>query len=636
MPPTLPLTIEFDVKLNGRLLDPTIKEAIEEIRIDENLHLPAMLMIRLHVNNMDWLGSTTFAEGQPIEVAASQHGTRKPLFKGKLSSVEPDLSIEMPLLILRAYDLSYKLHRLRERRAYLNVTDGDLARQLATAGGLRPEVDDPGVTHEYVFQNNVSHFEFLRERAWLNGYDFFCEDDKLCFKRPHTPRGETTTLAYGQNLKRFRPRSTTFEPVREVTVRGWDPKTKREIVGRATSPNGQPTIGQSKPGHAVAADAWGDARYTITHLTLDSASAADKLAQSYLDELNGSHIEAEGLCDGMAGIRLLRRVTIEGVGARFGGTYVVTGVSHTFTSRGHQTAFTVSARRAGTVHELLNGSRPRPETFGPVIGIVTNINDPDKGGRIKVKFPWLADTAESHWARLATPLTGNGRGAHFLPEINDEVLVAFEHGDINRPYIIGGLWNGKDKPPAPPALPGGRNEEILKGTGAVKSRLIKSTKGNMLIFNDSDNAPGVFLVGSSGAYIMVDDEQGKEKIALTDKTRRDRIEIRSQDKSIHIECEGDIVIETKANLKATVQGNAEITVQGNLQAKVTGSAQVESTGAMTLKSSSSVTVEATGPLTLKGATVSVEGQAATTVKGATVNVQGSGPVAITGAVVKLN
>ena len=86
--------------------------------------------------------------------------------------------------------------------------------------------------------------------------------------------------------------------------------------------------------------------------------------------------------------------------------------------------------------------------YGVVIGIVTNNNDPKSQGRIKVKFPWLDQKYESEWARLASPMAGKNRGLYCLPEVEDEVLVMFEHGDVRRPYILGALWNGKDAPPA--------------------------------------------------------------------------------------------------------------------------------------------------------------------------------------------
>jgi len=85
--------------------------------------------------------------------------------------------------------------------------------------------------------------------------------------------------------------------------------------------------------------------------------------------------------------------------------------------------------------------------FGVTVGIVTNNKDPDGLGRVKATLPWMADQIETDWARVVTPMAGGSRGVYFLPEVDDEVLVAFEHGDPGSPYVLGGLWNGKDKPP---------------------------------------------------------------------------------------------------------------------------------------------------------------------------------------------
>ena len=78
---------------------------------------------------------------------------------------------------------------------------------------------------------------------------------------------------------------------------------------------------------------------------------------------------------------------------------------------------------------------------GVVVGVVTNNQDPDGLGRVKVKFPWLSDADESSWARIAAPMAGKERGLYFLPEVDDEVLVIFEHGDLRFPFVPGALWN---------------------------------------------------------------------------------------------------------------------------------------------------------------------------------------------------
>jgi uncharacterized protein involved in type VI secretion and phage assembly len=95
-----------------------------------------------------------------------------------------------------------------------------------------------------------------------------------------------------------------------------------------------------------------------------------------------------------------------------------------------------------------SGQQDDGRITGVVIGIVTNNKDPDGLGRVKLRFPWLSGSTESDWARVATPMAGNGRGLYFLPEVDDEVLVLFERGDVRFPFVIGALWNGKDQAPA--------------------------------------------------------------------------------------------------------------------------------------------------------------------------------------------
>ncbi|HEY9728560.1 MAG TPA: phage baseplate assembly protein V, partial [Chroococcales cyanobacterium] len=136
--------------------------------------------------------------------------------------------------------------------------------------------------------------------------------------------------------------------------------------------------------------------------------------------------------------------------------------------------------------------------FGVVTGIVTNNQDPDNLGRVKVRFPWLTggnsgrDTVESYWARIATPMAGSKYGVYFLPEQDTEVLVVFEQGDVRFPYIIGGLWNGKQIPP----------ETNEKGRNIG---LIKTKSGHMIRLNDTGKSEKIEVIDSSGNNMMVID-----------------------------------------------------------------------------------------------------------------------------------
>jgi uncharacterized protein involved in type VI secretion and phage assembly len=123
---------------------------------------------------------------------------------------------------------------------------------------------------------------------------------------------------------------------------------------------------------------------------------------------------------------------------------------------------------------------------GVVVGIVTNNQDPEGLGRVRVKFPWLNETDEGPWARIATPMAGDQRGMFFLPEVGDEVLVSFEQGDPRFPYVIGALWNGKDKPP----------EANADGHNDV--RLIRSRSGHVIRFTDKAGGELLEIIDSSG------------------------------------------------------------------------------------------------------------------------------------------
>lgn len=206
--------------------------------------------------------------------------------------------------------------------------------------------------------------------------------------------------------------------------------------------------------------------------------------------------------------------------------------------------------------DLMEDTCPRKGINGVVIGIVTNNKDPEGLGRIKVKFPWLSDSDESGWARVASLMAGKERGAYFLPEVDDEVLVAFEYGDFNMPFVIGSLWNGKDKPPQ-------KNDDGKNNLRVIRSR--------------------------SGHLIKLDDTDGAEKIEIIDKTEKNRVVIDAKNDKISIISNKDIEISAP---------NGKITIEANdIEAKSKASAKIEASAGMDLKAS--------GNMNIKGATVNL-------------------------------
>jgi uncharacterized protein involved in type VI secretion and phage assembly len=154
------------------------------------------------------------------------------------------------------------------------------------------------------------------------------------------------------------------------------------------------------------------------------------------DRHSSRYIEAEGVCIGDARIVAGTALKLIALGDRFSGKYVVTAARHTYSATdGYKTHFTISGQHSPTLLSLLAPGPNGTPTKGLVVGIVTDNQDPDGRGRVKVKFPWLTPDHASHWARVVSVGAGPERGIQFLPEINDEVLVGFEQDDVHHPYV---------------------------------------------------------------------------------------------------------------------------------------------------------------------------------------------------------
>jgi uncharacterized protein involved in type VI secretion and phage assembly len=208
---------------------------------------------------------------------------------------------------------------------------------------------------------------------------------------------------------------------------------------------------------------------------------------------------------------------------------------------------------------------------GVVIGIVTNNQDPENLGRVKVKFPWLSQEDESAWARIAAPMAGNNRGAYFLPEVDDEVLVAFERGDLRFPYILGALWNGKDAPPE-------KNED---GGNHVRS-----------------------IVSRSGHVIRLNDKDGNEKIEIIDKSQKNSIVFDTANNTIKITTNKDIKLSAP---QGAIELDAQtISIKSSADTKIEAqNLEIKSSASTKIEASAGMDINANAAMNLKGATINL-------------------------------
>ena len=226
------------------------------------------------------------------------------------------------------------------------------------------------------------------------------------------------------------------------------------------------------------------------------------------------------------------------------------------------------------------------------------------GGRVKVKFPTLTEDHTSHWARVVSLGAANQRGFDCLPEINDEVLIAFEHGDIHRPYVLGGVWNGKDAPPA------AVKDSVQNGK--VRLRTLKTRTGHQLQFVEEDKGmsqAGVYIETKGGHQIRLNDSQqlieietkGGHKVSLNDRTGNV-----SFSSTVSMNLDATSTISTKAGAAvSTKAATVDTTAAASLSMKSGGATSVAAGAAISMTAGAAVNLTAAGVITLTGSAITL-------------------------------
>jgi uncharacterized protein involved in type VI secretion and phage assembly len=611
---------QLTIKIGGQDKTSDILDDVTEIVVDSSLYLPDMFTIRLGDPDFTWVDSADLAIGKEVEILTKipddWYGgeIQATLIKGEITSLEPDFSDQGDsTMLVRGYDKSHRLHRGRVTRTFLQQKDSDIVGTIASEAGLTVEADATTTVYDYILQNNQTDMEFLLARAERIGYQVFVADGKLYFKKGDSSLGEGPELKFGDTLHRFEPRWTSVGQADQMIIKGWDPKTQQAITSSQKAPNGSLNQGgMSQTGGALANSAFGSAQEIIVDRPTPTTGEATEMATGLSNDISLDFVQAEGECDGHPKLKAGWKVNITGLGTRFSGKYFISSATHIWTPGGeYLTRFSISGRQPNTLSHLLDSGNNRDQSLGLVHGVVpakvTNLNDPDSLGRVKVKFPWLPQAQgaeiESTWARIAAPTAGPERGFLYLPEIDDEVLVAFERGDTRSPYIVGALWNGQHAPP--------EIANAVSGDGKVNQRILKSRSGHLVILNDTENSEQISVTSKSGHTVILDDKSGSEMITIKDKTGKNKMVIDSTKNSMSLNVDGDFSV--------TAGGKVNIKSTGNMTLESSSMSEFKTSGNMTVKSTGNLSLQATGQGELKGtAGITVQSPAATMVKGATV------------------
>ncbi|MFD5513075.1 VgrG-related protein [Streptomyces sp. NPDC127051] len=579
----------------GATLEELWAQRLVEAAVDTQTGRPARALLRFRDPEHRLLAAARIAVGAPltVSVAAVRRQARVVLFDGEVTGLETEVDTDGTFTTVRATDRGHRLMRGRRVASYVDTTVAEVAENAAARHGLktgRIEADHTRIGH--LAQPNLTDWELLSHLADQRGLRLAVVGSTLHMSRPAAASGapEPTSgadrspfvLEYGENLLTLRAAVSSEGQVAEVEARGWDPEGKAGLSARADAGDSERLRLGTTPARLGTAFGGPSARLLLSGPGCTDARQMDAVARAVAAETAAAMAELDAELTGTPELRAGVPVALSGVGEPFTGKYTATSCRHTFDGeQGYRTWL-----RVGPLPPPVAPYPPPLTGLGVAVGVVTDTKEPGQGqrGAVRLRLPWLSQDYVTDWVRT-TQWGGTGGGGVFVPEAGDEVLVGFEHGRLDRPYVLGGLYNGVDAP-TEHGLP-----LIDAQTGrANRSSLASRTGDRLELLSAADGPQGVRLTTGDGR--------------LT--THLDR----------------------KETTIAFTAGEGERTVRISLDARGDGTLTIDAgpAGSLVLKAGT-VTVEAAGSgggeLTLKGATVTVESAGELRLAGAQTTITGN-------------
>lgn len=546
------------IKVDGALIDPLVMADLKYVEVQSSMHLPSVAVLKFHDPKLTHIDGTLFKlGGQLIILMGHTHADVKEVFNGEIVAHEPVFEETFTAtFIIRAYDKLHRLNRETKRRALVQVKDSAVVSQIASEAGLQAQVTATTAQHPVLWQDNLTDLAFVHMLARRNGYEVRIKDGNTLVFAPPATLDSGVIAIWGENLRQFEPRLSLAQQVNEVTVKGYDRKTEQALVGVAASTTNDQQTGISQTGGAAATAAFGAAKHLEPFVGVGLQGYAQKVADSLLKTLNNDYFQAEGWMFGDGRLSAGKQFTIQKVGTRFSGKYRATTVTHVFQLGEYDTYFTIEGTHVNTDGALSLAHNTQPplieQWHGIYPAVVTNINDPDKLMRVKLKYPWLDDTLQSDWAPVILPV-----GMMSTPLVGSVVAVIFEQGNFNHPYVMGGIYTTK-----PANKPLRDNTTAVMGAKHIQ-QIIKTPNGH---------------------YIEFQDKAGQEKITITSSDSQMLLLIDITNKKITMQSAMDVLIKATGNMNLEAVGN--VTMKGamvSVEAQTT--LDLKSTGVANLKGS---------------------------------------------------
>ncbi|MDA3642859.1 VgrG-related protein [Saccharopolyspora indica] len=573
------------VVTSGGPLPPAWQKQLTGCVVDENVGLPDTATLTFRDPDHELLTATGITIGAPLAVSVVTTGSRAPeeLFAGEVTALELDSDGTGSFTVVRATSKAHRLMRGRKVVAFRNMTATAIVRKVVTGAGLRPgRIKAKPITYPQLSQANVSDWEFLQDLAQEHGVvvrvdgkgtvDFAALDPAAGAPAPTTSAAKSPfVLEYGRNLMALRAALTATDQVDSVEVRGWNVATKSPLLAKE-SPAASNTVRPGLTASSATRKFGRKAQLLVTDTPYGTQAEATAAARSLAESMRAGFAEFEAVAEGDPKLRAGTPVALGNVGTAFSGKYTATAVHHVLEpGQGYRTTVLVSASPDRSLAGLATGAcapARGPRIPGLATGIVTDIKEEGRGqrGQVRLKFPWLDPDYVTDWVRTVQ-LGGQGGGGVFSPDVNDEVLVGFEQGSLDRPYVLGGLYNGRDSP-SPHDLP-----LVDRTSGKVNRRSLVSRKGHRLELIDSATGPpGIRLAsGNERLDIRFDEKANTIEISVRGPGGRRVLS------SVKLTASG---IELDAGTGEITLSGRSVSVKGRTGVEIDGGARATLRGAM--------------------------------------------------------
>ncbi|MFG2722428.1 VgrG-related protein [Streptomyces sp. NPDC048416] len=616
-------TTVLHVQINGTVLPDPLALRMVEGWVDSSVNVPAAF--QLTFSDKDSKVTTTFPMlkiGAKVVISPFTDGRRgEPMMTGEITALEMDSEPGSGRhLLVRGYDPGHRLLRNRRVEGYPNMTASDIVRQIAGQNGLKiGKIESTSTVYDLATQPNITDWDFISRLAAENDVRLsFDNEGKLNFAGLDPASGapsDTTPAAqspyvldFGANNLHSRATMTAAGQVRKVNVRGWDMRTRQKLQAPLPAVKSKDIDADMTPGQVTLP--FGASELTATQVPYTTLSQVTHASQALADDVAGAFAELEVAVTGNPKLTPGTPVAVKGAGFPFEGKYTATGVRHVFASGDlYTTWLTVSGRQFRSLYGLAAGGTDQaPPMPGVAVALVTNTKDPLHMGRVRLSFPWLSATYESDWCRVAQ-FGGRDGGGLLLPEVNDEVLCAFDRGSLEHPYVIAGLYNGIDKHTREPD----NYPAVDPTSGQINWRSLTGRSGHTVELLEEGGAARL----SSGIRLRT----GKGRL---------HIQMNEAKTSLTINSDGSVDIRGTRSVDIEAGGDLSLKAGGNLSLKSGGAVEIEAAMAINVKAGLALDMKAGGEASLgAGGLLALNSVAETTINAAANITMDSATMAIT-------